>query len=170
MVETLPTLLTSQAEMERLFGADAIMYRVDDNEDGTIAGTTESSILDDVMLEATDDVFMYLESRYATADLENNRYARRAATTLAVHYLSQRCGNPEQYVSSYNRIVERLKGINVGTFNLSRMKTAHDEKPVMSNLVVDDRYRRRKIREQIDTSEGTTDGSQDPDWPMLIGR
>ena len=38
----------------------------------------------------------------------------------------------------------------------------------MSNLVIDDRYSRNKIREQVDISEGTTDGSQDDDWPHML--
>ena len=164
MVESLPTLLTSQAEMERLSGAEAILTRLDDDEDDVV----DTDSINDIMLEATDEVLMFCESRYNTSDLIQNRWVRRAATTIAVHLLSQRMGNSDQYSTAFSRIEDRLKSIVEGRFSIPRLTTAQDERPAMSNLVIDDRYARAKIREQTDISEGTTDGSQDDDWPHVL--
>ena len=164
MVESLPTLLTSQAEMERIFGVEAVLTRLDDDEDDVV----DTERINDVMLEATDEVLMFCEGRYNTTDLIQNRWVRRAATTIAIHLLSQRRGNSDQYSTAFTRIEDRLKSIQSGQFSIPRLTTAHDERPAMSNLVIDDRYSRNKIREQVDISEGTTDGSQDDDWPHML--
>lgn len=168
MTESLPTLLTSQTEMEQLFGAEAVLWRVDDDEDDVKDAGVETEGLNDAMLEAHDQVMMHLEPRYATVDLLDNRWARRAATVLACYFLSQRRGNAEQYVTHYQQIQEDLARLMEGKLSLPRMTVALDEAPAMSNLVVDDRYHYAKLREQSEISEGTTDGSQDLDAPLLL--
>ena len=50
MVESLPTLLTSQAEMERIFGVEAVLPRLDDDEDDVV----DTASINAVMLEPTD--------------------------------------------------------------------------------------------------------------------
>lgn len=168
MVESLPSLLTSQTEIEQLFGVDAVLYRIDDDESDAIDAGLETDALNDVMLEATDEVYFHCEGRYTPTNLLANRWARRAASTVAAYFLSQRRGQSDQYVSSYERLKERLIAIKEGRFSIPRMTTAHDERPAMSNIVIDDRYARAKAREQTDIGEGTTDGSQDADWPLIL--
>lgn len=159
---------TTQAEMESLFGTEAISpvdLRLDD--DGDLDGSldaAESSALDDVIEEATSEIDFHLLGRYTTDVLSAHSWVRRACSVIAVYLLSQRRGDPAQFTDQYNRVMLRLQQIQDGKKFLPAVGTRHQtEEPAMSNVVVSDHFARKKLRVQDDTSEGTTDGSQDLD-------
>ena len=148
----LGTTHTTQAEMESIFGVDAILMRVDDNDSDSLE-STETTYLEDVIDEATVELETYLIHRYALATITASTWARRACAYIAIHILSQRRGDPGQYCDRYTHYLEQLTRIRDGKGVLPRSGTRHEEGALMSNLVVDDRHARAKLRVQPDISE-----------------
>ena len=167
MVESLTYIYTTKAEMESIFGEDGILLRADDNSTDALE-TTETNQLTDVREEATDEINFYCLDRYTAANLDNNIWVRRACSTIACHLLSQRRGNPEQYLAPYERLVSRLEKVQQNKLNIPRIAPRDDETPGHSNVVVDDVYTKRKLRVQFETSQGDTDSLQDSDRPYLL--
>jgi len=164
---------TTLEEMQRIFGTesgasliDPVSARMDDDGDlSTTLDTIEQQALYDVQEEATHEINYYLCSRYEPSILTANTWVRRACSYLACYFLCQRRGDPAQFKDARDLILTRLREISNGTKNLPlASQRADDLTPAMSNLVVSDRYSRKKLRVQTPISEGGTDGSQHPEY------
>lgn len=157
---------TTQAEMESIFGTEStspVELRLDD--DGDLDGSLdaiEASALADVIEEASHEINFHLAQRYTPVVLNAHSWVRRACSIIACYLLSQRRGDPAQYTDAYTRVITRLEEIFAGKRDLPLTADRHpaDQQPALSNLVVSDRYGRKKLRVQEDVSEGGTDGSQ----------
>ena len=156
MTEATPDLYTSEAEIVALFGQSAVDMRIDDDDTG-------------VILEATDEVNLRLQGRYAPADLASSLWVRRAASTIAAHLLSQRRGNPGQYLDAHDRVMAHLDRIMDYKAHVPRLATRHPETPGATNVVVDDLWSQRKLRAEQSASTGQDGpGVQDIDYPWII--
>jgi len=167
-IETLTTLYTTEAEIDSIFSEDGVTFRFDDDGDDAISAGIEADSLADVIAEATDEVNFYTQTRYAAADLANNLWVRRAASYIAANLASARRGNPEQYADKVSRLRDRLQLVLDKKMHIPRMPIAYDDTPGMSNLVVDDRFPKSKLRVEIENSVGTYP-DQDIDRPGLAG-
>jgi hypothetical protein len=104
--------------------------------------------------------------------LVNNRWVRRTTSWIACYILSMRRGNPKQFVAKYQEALIHLLAISEGhrpifDENGNPVPVSSDLAPAHSNLAVDDRWVRRKLRVQRETSSGGQSGKQDPDWPAF---
>lgn len=154
---------TTQADMTSIFGEDAILNRLDDDATDAIEGN-ESTWLSDSIQEASDEIDMRLQRRYDPAVITSSPFIQRCAAYLAVHHLSKRRGNPSQYVEDYERYIALLDDIKAGKYDIPGVDDRYDNRPRMSNLVVDHNFHKAKIRVEQETSEGDTYGDQHLDW------
>ena len=151
--EVLTYVYTSRTEMARLYSEVAVQLREDDDDDGV----AESGVIQDCIDEATDMINIYCLDWHEAADMADNLTVRRWATLIACWLLSQRRGNPEQFAGRYEQIVALLEKCLTGHYHIPRLATKKDFTPGVSQYVVDDRFKIRKLRvtEQISTGGGT---------------
>lgn len=168
MPETQPTLYSTRDEVVSIFSEIAIDTRIDDNHDETISAT-EETYLTDLIEESTDIINSYLLPFYTPENLANSRWIRRRCSYMVCHLISSRRGNPAQFQERYDSILEELvriakgPGIN-GNPHVPRIPVRQDNRPSVSNIRIDDRYRRSKIRVDTITSTGSGKPDQDPDY------
>ncbi len=163
-VETLQYVYSSQELMERLYSTVAVLLRLDDNDDGTI----DTGLLQDVIDTATDKINQYLLPLYEAAAAELNLWVRRRATIIACWYLSQRRGNPAQFQSMYEEVIEELKAVNAMKLFIPRLPLSSNLAPGVSNYRVDDRYIVQKTRVQMAISTGGRSTRQDVDRRYIV--
>lgn len=172
MVETQPTLYTSRAEMASIFTTLALDTRVDDDRSETVSAS-EETLLEECIEEATDIFNAYLLPFYTDTNLALSRWVRRRCSYVACYLLSQRRGNPAQFADRYAAILEEIQriakgpGIN-GNPHIPRIPVRQDNRPSLSNLKIDNRYRRSKIRTDTNTAAGSGRPDQDFDhYPYI---
>lgn len=152
-VETILYPFTTRDEIERLFGEKAVKLRQEDLQGGDL-----TLYWTDLIADATTKMQAYLEMYYEPADLANSRWVRVRATWIGAFLLSQRRGNPAQYLSRYQEIMEELQAIAAGILQVPGLPTRADFTPAMNNLIVDDRYALAKLRVHDPISTGGTSG------------
>ena len=171
----MPLNYTSRPEIESCWSVLGVDTRLaDDVSSGEFVNPTEEGYLEDCGFEATDVVNSYVLQRYTADQMNNNRWIRRQTSWIACYLLSIRRGNPAQFVAKYQEALIFLQGVAEGTRPLfdengTPVPVRSDLAPAHSNLVVDDRYTRRKIRVQDTSSSGGTHGQQDIDHRVPWG-
>ena len=142
---------------------------MDDNRDDTIQAAEETDVTD-AIAEATDYINQYCLQLYpaTTGDnscpgLAESHWTRRRASYLALHFLSERRGNPGQYIEDFNRITDELQRVSNLQITIPRVPMSADLTPGMSNLVVDPRYESDTIRVDAATLVGPTYADQSLD-------
>ena len=162
-IESTPLLYSSRAEIASITSTLGIDLKVDDDEDGTIS-VAEELLVTDAIWEATDRINEVALHFYTAEDLETSGWVRRRCSYLAAHILGRRRGNPSVYCDEVEELKEELKKLQAGLLHIPRISKRDDFAPKMSNLVVDRNYTKRKLRVDIDTSEGKTDSNQNTDY------
>lgn len=152
--------LTTEAEVERLMSVEMKVDFADHDEDGL----ADTGIVDDCINEASEEIELALNRRYASADLQSSNLIGRWATMLAATLLCRRRGNmpPESWDEEVQRIRERLEDVASGKKNLPGVSLRADLRPTFSNLRVDRRYRHSKVRvTQTNSSDAPSALDQD---------
>lgn len=136
--------LTTHAEMERCFSS----YGVTAFADHFKSGIRDDLVVDDCANQATAEVFNYATQRYSQTGLATHQTARSWATMLACYFLTIRRGNgpPDSFQLEFNRIMELMKLIPSGAYQLYGLAGRGDNRPTWSNLKVDRRHRHSTIR------------------------
>jgi hypothetical protein len=154
---------TSKVEMQRLFSACGVNYRMDDADDPE---DTLAFFIDD----ASSTVDMYAGQIYNQSDLNTSQWVRIRATWLACYLLSQRMGNPSLFFNRYDQILQELQKVQQQQLPIPGLATSVDMVPTMSNLEHDPRYREKTLRVESEVSTGATSSKQDlsnqllPEW------
>jgi len=130
-------LLTSREEIERLYSTVGVTLR---HEDG------DSLIIDEIVLWASETVASYTLKHYNTSDLVASPWARRRATILAAYYLSQRRGNPPQFLPEAKRVLEDLELVRSDKIIIPGVPSRAASIPAISTYRIDDRYYHNKNR------------------------
>lgn len=165
MAETIPTLYTDRAEVASILSTVGIDVRIDDDDDGTItASPGEEKHLDDAILEATDTINIYGQHFYTSAVMAQSLWIRRRAAYLAAHFLSMRRGNPGLFCERFEQIMKELELLRTNQLHIPRQPKRDDVLPAQSNLIIDRRFSRNKIRVDRETSTGDDSADQDPDY------
>lgn len=146
----MPAPFTTRDEIERLFSADAVQVRIDDAADIL----AETDVIDEVIADATEFVWQYLWTRYAEAQVVNRDWVRRRATYVAAHFLSQRRGNPGQFIDRFEQIKEELQLVYTCALHVPDAQVNTVQQPVVSNYVVDNRNYGPVIRVTEDSTGG----------------
>lgn len=149
-METTPDLLTSQAEIQRIYSTAGVTLRTDD-----LTGQDATDFWTEICVAASDTVRMYL-NLFEQTQLINNYWVRMRATWIGAFYLSQRRANAEQYQGMYDKAIEELEKVQKGQLVPPRLTYSAANRPAMSNLQVDDRFYGNPVRVSSNDNVGTS--------------
>lgn len=165
MPEATPVLYATRADVASILSTAGIDVRIDDDDDGTVTPSPgEEAFLDDAILEATDVINVAGLHFYSAADMGESLWVRRRAAYLAAHFLSMRRGNPGLFCERYEIIMDELEKLRTNQLHIPRLAKRADVLPAQSNLIIDRRFTRNKIRVDRETSTGDNSANQDPDY------
>ena len=157
---TVPSvLLTSEDEINRLFSTSGVSLRIDD-----LSAGDQTTFKNEIIYQATETIYTYLETLYELADLGNSYWVRQRATYIAAYLLSLRKGNPGHFVRMYNEAIADLEAVQSGSLQVPSLYLKEDLSPSMSNLTVDNRYHLHKQRVHPSISTGGTTGREHLAW------
>jgi hypothetical protein len=159
------TPLTTREEIERVYSANAVLFRLDD------AATPEDAdnIIEDIIAWATETVVSYTLHHYDTVNLAASAWARRRTTILACYYLSQRRGNPPQFVAEAKRVMEDLTLVRDNKVLIPDIPVRAADVPTVSSFRIDDRYAINKQRVVSSQSTKPYAGQQLYETPYISG-
>lgn len=156
----MPTNLTytyaTEADIQGLLSVDGTTARVDD--DGTGAqSATEAGYITQAIQYATDRCNFYLLGRYAAARLQQSWIVNNWCVIVAAHWLSMRRGNPPpgSVKALYEEAIEDMKLVQKGAQEVPGIGARGSQWPVWSNVRVEALYSLRKLRVEVQLSEGT---------------
>lgn len=154
----MPTLitaveLTDSAAMQRLFSAAGIQAFSDHEEIGEI----DDDVVTDAIYDASEEILGAVFNRYDPEKVATSRVVHTWATFLACYYLCLRRGNdyPASWSGEIERIRTELELIRHGK-GLRGVPLRADLRPVWSNLQVDRRWPRSKVRVVRQTGPNVT--------------
>ncbi|MGH9932600.1 MAG: phage protein Gp36 family protein [Pyrinomonadaceae bacterium] len=132
------------SDVERLFSSYGVTAYSDHDGDGQ----ADSEVVNDCINQATEEINLYCQQWYEPADLDNSTLINRWCTVMATTFLCERRGNPvpESLQAEFARIAEKLERILAGTLKIPGLAMRDDMRPSYSNLTVDRRYQRSRIR------------------------
>ena len=149
------TTYCTKAEIERFLSVQGVVNMADHDEDGIV----EAGVIDDAIAEAKGEIDLFCRGRYSEAGLASSTLVNNWAVTIAASALCELRGNtvPDSLNRRVTRIIETLlPKIQTGELNLPGLAFANDSRPAMSNLTVDRRYARSKVRvTQINSTNQT---------------
>ena len=167
--ELSPLLYTSKNEMSSIFGSLGVTLHADDDDDG-VNNANEDELIDDVVLDATDEANNFLLHHYTDVVLSASKWVRRRTSWIGCHLLSRRRGNGPMFTDEYDRTIDEFTMSMNEHLWIPRATPRDDFAPAMSNITIDHRFRRRKIRVDRFTSTGGVSPDQDLDrFPFTSG-
>ena len=145
--------LTEQAAMERLFSAAGITAFSDHEQ----TGETDEDVVQDAIYDASEEILGAVFNRYEPEQVARSRVVRTWATFLACYYLCLRRGNdyPASWSTEIERIRAELELIRHGK-GLRGIPLRADLRPTWSNLQIDRRWPRSKVRVVRQTGPNVT--------------
>lgn len=145
--------LTEADAMERLFSAAGVTAFSDHEE----TGETDDNVVQEAIWDASEEILGAVFNRYEPDAVATSRQVHQWATFLACYYLCLRRGNdyPASWTVEIERIRMELELIRHGK-GLRGIPLRADLRPVWSNLQVDRRWPRSKVRVVRQTGPGVT--------------
>ncbi len=165
MATKTPYPFTTKEEIERMLTAQGLLLQMDDSRN-QILDQAELDALDEIIDWATEQVELQLGEYYDSEKLKDSPIVRRWATIYACYFLSRRRGRPGVFRELVQEAEEWMALIVSGARELPRVPRRDTAAPVMTNYVIDERYRTRKIRTQDATSTGSSYPGQDSDFSI----
>lgn len=110
--------------------------------------------VDECLIEATDEINLYVLTRYEKEAVRTNRLLKRWCVVLATVYLCERRGNPipESLLGAYQRIKDALPLLQSDKLRLPDTPLKGMNVPTFSNMKIDRRFPRRQQRVAINSS------------------
>ena len=142
------TTFCVEADINRLLSSAGVTDYADHDEDGT----ADTGVVDDCIEQASEEISAVANRFYADAQLATSSLVTRWCATMAAYYLCMRRGNPipESMASEYERVADLDTGllgrVGRGAYQLPGLAMQSGVVPSFSNLTVDRRYRRHRIR------------------------
>lgn len=135
--------LTDSAAMQRLFSAAGVEAFSDHESTGEI----DDEVVQDAIWDASEEILGAVFNRYDPEQVQRSRQVRTWANFLACYYLCLRRGNdyPASWTPEIERIRTELELIRHGK-GLRGIPLRADLRPTWSNLQVDRRWPRSKVR------------------------
>lgn len=174
------TPLCQQADVEAKLSEFGLMARLDDDRDGAIdpAASPGPTLADSVIENASAEVGQYLLIRYAAATLTASAWVKWVTATFAAKLACLRRGNPcpESLLDQVKEYVEQLKLIRDNRQALvtdtGQAPPRFNDQPTVSNLHIDGRFRRQKVRVVPQTStgpqpQGPIERNETVDWSAM---
>ncbi len=136
-----------KADMIRLLSLSGVIAFSDHDE----IGEEDDDVIDDCREQATDELVGHLLQLYEAEELSKSRLVTRWATVLACFYLCRTRGNPvpDSLHEAYDKLL--MDGGTIAKvldkkFYIPDIARRGVSVPAFSNLTVDRRYRREKVR------------------------
>jgi phage gp36-like protein len=128
-------------DVERFLSVQGVTAFSDHNE----TGAPDDDVTHDCINEATLEIDYYCRQRYGQAVLATNDWVAEQSKVLATYFLCGRRGNtiPESLQRRVDKLYEQLQAILDGG---SIPGAESHSRPAFSNLTVDRRYHRSKVR------------------------
>lgn len=152
---TLSVTYCAQDDIEAVWSIFGVAVRLDDDQDGYPEVNVQA-----VIEQATSQMNRFLFRRYSSATIATTTWAKWCCASMAAMLLARRRGNEipaslEQEVADYR---EALVAISKGQEDLTAddgpAAPIWDETPAVSNLAIDGRWTRAKVRRVPSTSTG----------------
>lgn len=114
-------------------------------------GEENDDVIDDCREQATDELIGQLLKLYEPAELAKSRLVTRWATVLACYYLCRTRGNPvpDSLHEAYDKLTMdggTLAKVLDNQFYIPDIARRGVSVPTFSNMTIDRRYRREKVR------------------------
>lgn len=144
----MPNLYCTADDLNRYLSSAGIDSYIDHDNDGL----GDEAIVDDCIEQASVEIDAYAFRKYAEANLAGDRLLKRWAVVMACRFLCLRRGNspPESLEIEFQRITDPDRGflplLAAGKYKLPGVPLKPGNTPTFSNLTVDRRYRREKVR------------------------
>ena len=111
----------------------------------------DDDVIQDCIEQASDELTGFLRKRYDETALSADRQVERWATVLACYYLTERRGNPvpDSLALEYEKLMGQdglVRQAMNGTYYLPCSERRNINTPAFSNMTVDRRYAREKVR------------------------
>ena len=145
----------SQTEINAIWSAFGVNARLDDDLDG-VADQDIAAVIE----QASSRMNRFLLRRYSAATISAATWAKWCCAVFAAAILARRRGNdiPQSLVDEVQEYNETLKAIGQGTEDLMAddgpANPISDETPAYSNLTIDGRFTRSKVRRVPSSSSG----------------
>lgn len=169
-VELIPLALCTVAQVERIYSSAAVDVRTDD----VLDPDEVTDIINESINYASQMIFSYTLSHYASVNLVNVGWVSRRAAYIACYEISHRRADAPQYVDQVRRIIEELELVRdnkimiPGDDGLPVPQTAATI-PAISSFRIDDRYIIGKQRVVKSQSTEPYPGQQTYDIPSMGG-
>lgn len=152
------TVYATQTQVEQIWSQYGVTVRIDDNADGDVVDSGETATMTAFLGKATTDVNIYLLQRYTVAVCAASTWVSWVTAVFAAVELARRRGEPvpPALQAEYERLLALLEKIAAGLMDLvgdeGLVNPQFDVGATVSNLTVDGRHRRAKIRRIPSTS------------------
>ena len=156
------------AEVVRKVGREAVVAWSDHDEDHV----PDDDVIEDAINQATEEILTFT-GLYSTTGLASSTLVNRWCVTLSCYFLSTARGNsPSEWLETeFQRVMQALQAIQDGSKTLPGVALAGFYRPTLSNLTVDQRFRRSKVRvTPANSSDNPTTLTQDQtiDAPRIL--
>lgn len=134
----------TQTDLETKFSS----YGVTAFSDHDDTGSTNETVVDNCIDEASSEVDMYCSRFYTSAILAESRWINHACVTIALKLLCECRGNPvpDSLMNRYTEIIAKLERLRDGLDQLPDSALRSDLRPGFSNISIDRRYRFSRAR------------------------
>lgn len=146
-----------QSDVEFIWSSFGVLVRLDDD----AGGSADSGVMDWWLEKAAGDVRKCLQPRYSEAVLSDNDWVTKCTAHFAARGIALRRGNgiPEGLQAECDQYRKDLEKMQQGLMHLPAdaggpEAPALDNLPSVSNMVIDGRYKRAKVRRIPSTSTG----------------
>lgn len=166
--QTVP-LFCDKDDMERLLSLRGLIGRSDHDD----CGEEDDAVIDDARQRASHEVAGMLYPKYAIDALAESELVREWTTVVACFYLCKKRGNevPESLYEDYQSIIGDggwLDKSRSGKFTLPCVRQQDTNIPVFSNMTVDRRFRREKVRVVPTTSSPVRSTIEQDTAPEIV--
>lgn len=150
------TLYCSEADVDFVWSSFGVDVRADDDANGI----ADDGVVNLAIQRASLLVNRYVLHRYTVAACQASTWLRWATAYIAAEVLGKRRGNsiPESLASEVAEYFQELERIKTGQDHLmgdsGPSTPRYDSRPIVSNMTVDPRYARNKVRRVPSTSTG----------------
>lgn len=154
----------TEAEVQRYLSTNAVTDFADHDADGS----ADTGVVDDCINQATEEIDFYCREKHSQTQLATSELVSRWCVVMAARFLCQRRGNvvPDSIESEFQRITDADAGflarVASGKRSIPGISLRDDDRPTWSNLIIDRRYRRSKVRvTRANSADAPTQMTQD---------